>query len=337
MRIRSSTHISDEAQLASGCGIATVRTLASAPPTPLVVATHDGAFHADDAFGVAIVKRVFSLTAPGRPVMIVRTRDPELLSGADIVLDVGGVFDGRTRFDHHQPEGAGKRRDGVPFAASGLIWNKFGRLLLRLSLLPEAADEVVESAFRRVDQSLIRHLDAVDNGVTLGPPLGLSVSELISHMNPTWLEDRSSATMDAKFESAVSAATVILDNLCKVSATRVLAKDIVRRAAREAGQVLVLDFAGIPWQETVVTEFPDVLFVVYPATDSGWRVRTVPQALGTFAPRKALPAEWAGLGGDELTRVTGVPGCVFAHRGRFLAGNDTLEGAQALAALAVAA
>lgn len=308
-----------------------------AAQAPLIVATHDGAFHADDVFGVAIVKRLSGLTHPSRPVRVIRTRDPELLSGADIVLDVGGVFDGKTRFDHHQPEGAGARPDGVPFAASGLIWNKFGRQLLRLSLLPDAEGPVIESAFRRVDQSLIRHLDAVDNGVTLGPPLGLSVSELVSHMNPTWLEDRSPAAMDAKFENAVAAATAILDNLCKVSATRVLAKDIVRRAAREAGRVLTLDFAGIPWQETVITEFPDVLFVVYPATDSGWRVRTVPRALGSFAPRKALPEAWAGLGGTELTRITGVPGCVFAHRGRFLAGNDSLAGAQALAELAVAA
>lgn len=310
---------------------------ATPAPAPLIVATHDGAFHADDAFGVAIVKRVFSLAEPGRPVTLVRTRDPDMLSCADIVLDVGGVFDGESRFDHHQPEGAGARQDGVPFAASGLIWEKFGRQLLRLSLLPDADDHVIESAFRRVDLSLIRHLDAVDNGVSLGKPLGLSVSELISHMNPTWLEDRSPAVLDAKFENAVAAATVILGNTCKMSAARVLAKDVVRQAAAVAGPVLTLDFAGVPWQETVVTEFPDVLFVVYPATDSGWRLRTVPRMLGSFAPRKALPAEWAGLRGDELDQVTGVPGCVFAHRGRFLAGNDTLAGAQALAALAVAA
>ena len=34
---------------------------------------------------------------------IVRTRDPELLSQCDVVVDVGGVFDhDAKRYDHHQ-------------------------------------------------------------------------------------------------------------------------------------------------------------------------------------------------------------------------------------------
>lgn len=311
--------------------------LATSAHGPLIVATHDGSFHADDAFGVAIVKRYISLTSPDRPVTIVRTRDLALLSGADVVIDVGGVFDDKTRFDHHQSEGAGARPDGVPFAASGLAWQHYGREILRLSLLPDAADGVVESAFRRVDKSLIRYLDADDNGVSLGQTLGLRVSDLISHLNPTWLEDRSPPTLAAKFEAAVALAGMILDNLSKVAASRVLAKDIVRTAARAAGPVLRLDFAGIPWHEAVITEFPHILFVVYPATDGGWRVQVVPRELGSFTPRKPLPSNWAGLNGDELSKITGVAGCVFAHRGRFLAGNLTLEGAEALADLALAA
>jgi uncharacterized UPF0160 family protein len=306
-------------------------------PRPFLVATHDGAFHADDVFGVAIVKRALRLEDPRRPVSVIRTRDKDLLAGADIVLDVGGVFDGESRFDHHQPEGAGARRDGVPYAAAGLAWQRFGHQILRASLLPDASEQTVALAFRRVDRSLIRQIDATDNGITLGHQVGLSMSDVVSHMAPTWLEDRSAAALDARFADAVALAGLVLDNLCRVSASRTLAQDVVRRAASGAGAIVVLEHEGIPWHETIITEFPDALFVLYPATGGGWRVRAIPVALGSFVPRRQLPAHWAGLDGTQLTELTGIPGCVFAHRGRFLAGNETLEGARRLAELAIAA
>ncbi len=48
-------------------------------------------------------------------------------------------------------------------------------------------------------------------------------------------------------------------------------------------------------------------------------MQAVPQALGTFANRKALPEAWAGLQAAELAAVTGVEDAVFCHGARFLA------------------
>ena len=50
----------------------------------------------------------------------------------------------------------------------------------------------------------------------------------------------------------------------------------------------------MPWRETVVTQAPDALYVMYPKSD-GWGMQAVPQELGTFANRRDLPAAWAGL------------------------------------------
>jgi hypothetical protein len=62
-----------------------------------------------------VPRLALGLKAPGEDHALLRTRKAELIETADIVWDVGGVFDaaGR-RFDHHQ-RGAPVREDGTPF------------------------------------------------------------------------------------------------------------------------------------------------------------------------------------------------------------------------------
>ena len=86
-----------------------------------IIATHNGNFHADDVFAVAALKNIFPAAK------LIRTRDLAVIANADIVVDVGGIFDTETnRFDHHQKGGAGARDNGIPFSSFGLIWQKYG-------------------------------------------------------------------------------------------------------------------------------------------------------------------------------------------------------------------
>ena len=55
----------------------------------------------------------------------------------------------------------------------------------------------------------------------------------------------------------------------------------------------------------------------------------------SFENRKDLPAAWAGLRDVDLQAVTGVDDAIFCHNGRFLIVAKTLEGARALAKLAL--
>lgn len=58
-----------------------------------------GSFHCDEALGVALLRK----TTQFANATLLRTRNEELLKTADIVLDVGSVYDAdRLRFDHHQ-------------------------------------------------------------------------------------------------------------------------------------------------------------------------------------------------------------------------------------------
>ena len=73
------------------------------------IATHNGSFHADDVFGVAVLM----LLHPGAE--LVRTRDEQVVAAADFAVDVGGEWDpARGRFDHHQRDALrrGKRLEG---------------------------------------------------------------------------------------------------------------------------------------------------------------------------------------------------------------------------------
>jgi uncharacterized UPF0160 family protein len=63
----------------------------------------------------------------------------------------------------------------------------------------------------------------------------------------------------------------------------------------------------------------------------------VPQRLGEFANRRDLPAAWAGLTGDELAAVTGVPDAVFCHAARVYVSARTREGIAELARRALQA
>ena len=58
---------------------------------------------------------------------ILRTREREQLEAADVVFDVGRIFDpAACRFDHHQPEYKEGRDNGIPYSSFGLVWRELG-------------------------------------------------------------------------------------------------------------------------------------------------------------------------------------------------------------------
>ena len=116
----------------------------------ITIVTHNGNFHADDIFAVATLTLVFG----EENVSVIRTRDPNIIQGADYVVDVGGIYDeSKNRFDHHQKGRAGERDNTIPYASFGLVWKKYGEEL-------SGSLEVAE----KIDQILVQWIDAQDNG-----------------------------------------------------------------------------------------------------------------------------------------------------------------------------
>ena len=84
-----------------------------------------------------------------------------------------------------------------------------------------------------------------------------------------------------------------------------------------------------------MSQAPDALFVIYPKSD-GWALQAVPREAGSFANRRDLPAGWAGLEGEPLQALTGVPDAIFAHSSRFYASAGSRDGVLALVGQALA-
>lgn len=75
----------------------------------------------------------------------------------------------------------------------------------------------------------------------------------------------------------------------------------------------------------------EVLFAVFADTNKSWRVMAVNHESQVFVPRLKLPDKWCGLRAQELSEVSGIPGCIFVHAAGFIGGNETMEGAMMMA------
>ena len=286
--------------------------------TDITIATHNGNFHADDVFSVAALKCVIP------SFKLVRTRDLEVIGEADIVLDVGGIYDPETgRFDHHQRGGAGERENGIPYSSFGLIWQKYGLEICG------GNQDIANS----VDSGLVSTIDAVDCGHVEGVSKGISLSQTISMFNPTWQED---SHYDECFDEAVTFASRILARFIASATGGISAKAIVAKAVENAEdpRVIVLE-QYTPWKRTVHALSEEALYVVYPSGSGPWRIQTVPMELGSFEDRKSLPTPWAGLSNKELQDVTGIDDAMFCHNGLFIGGAETFESTMKMAAMAL--
>lgn len=285
------------------------------------IAVHDGTFHADEIFALAIIRLIF------QDIDIIRTRDEELLNECDMRIDVGGRNCPETGdFDHHLTEGAGERRNEIPYAACGLVWKHFGK-------------EVAGSnyVFDYVDRKLIQFIDANDNGFDIGQDsLDIAlydVSDIIDSFNTVWYEENDPD--DKNFYNALEIADKVIKNEIKKGKGFEKAYSFVSDALLHTTNphYVVLD-KYCPWQDVVIPQ-TEILFVIFPSSTGEWRLRTVPVSRGSFKVRKYLPISWSGKKNDELAAITGVEDATFCHPACFIAGASSKEGAIKLAEIAL--
>jgi uncharacterized UPF0160 family protein len=292
----------------------------------MVIATHDGSFHADEVFAVA------ALGLLGEPTEVVRTRDPHRLAAADLRVDVGFRDEAVTGdFDHHQRGFDAARANGVRYASFGLVWRAFGT---RIS----GGDAEVAAA---VDETLVQTVDANDTGQRLTETLldgvrPYSISAVVGGLNARWDETLSPEQAGVRFDAAVTVAREILAREIAAGASGRRAERIVRTAVAAAPDPRVVELpVNVPWKRVLVPETADALFVIYPKRQ-GFGLEAVPRTLGSFENRRDLPAAWGGLEGSDLVAATGVPDALFCHAKRFLVVARSHDGIARLAELALA-
>lgn len=266
---------------------------------PEQAVTHGGLFHADDVFASALLQLINPEIRISRSFEV-----PQDFKG--LVFDIGGGM-----FDHHQ-QGAPIRENGVPYAAFGLLWRRWGsELLIQLECAPEAARQ--EAA--HFDEAFIQPLDEDDN-----TGCGNQLSGVIAAFNPSW---DSQESQDACFFQAVELARSILERKLSRILSGQRANALVEQALKQAQEGIVELPRFAPFKRVLVPS--SAKFVVYPSQRGGYSAQVIPMNFHTQHAKCSFPQAWMGKAPKELQRISGLHTLYFCHKTGFLLSAQTLE------------
>ena len=276
------------------------------------VVTHSGRFHADEVFALAMLARIESLD-------IERSRDPEVIEAADMVLDVGHEYaPEQGRFDHHQNSFTLTRDNAIPYATAGLVWHHFAEPILAEAGLTLAHQQA--HAKQWVDQKLIQDVDAVDNGLYNNEPRP-TVSMILGMMNASATD--ALEQQQAAFKQALACAEQVLAQFIQAAVKEAQALDVLQAALAQTQEgIMVLD-ETLPYKD-FIRHHPEVKRVVYPKGSEGY---------GVYCNQSEnhLPPKFRGLRGADLAEVSGLDDAVFCHKSGFMCVMGSFDSAMAMA------
>lgn len=160
-----------------------------------VIATHDGIFHGDEVTAYALL----TCLPQFKGATLIRSRQPADWERADIVIDVGGVYDpAKGRFDHHQTtfndtfyahktsNSSSSTGQPVRLSSLGLVYKHFGKEFIEVLLKEQQTsaakndseraegesgreerdeEQKVELIYHQLYERFVKAIDAADNGV----------------------------------------------------------------------------------------------------------------------------------------------------------------------------
>lgn len=272
-----------------------------------------------------------------------------------MVVDVGSVYDpDNHRYDHHQIEFNDFFDDKhtTRLSSAGLVYKHFGRRVLKKICGDAISDENLEKIYQKVYDNFIEGIDGIDNGVRLYPQgitpaykVTTDLSSRIGWLNPLWNEPDDD--IDERFQKAIQVAGNDLTE-CILYLYRgwLPARTIVEYAIDKrfdihpSGEIILLS-SPCPWKdhlEIIEAEkgIEGVLkYVLFPDAKKGYRVQCVSVSNTSFENRLSLPQPWRGKRDEELSEISGIPGCIFVHASGFIGGNQTYENALQMAVVSL--
>lgn len=231
------------------------------------IAVHQGVFHADDVTAVALLKS-FLVELLGEKVKVVIervTHQQKDFKEFDLVLDVGGKYDGVKYFDHHQ-----WTKEENLHAAAGLVWEAIKKALS----LGEEYSSLEE---------LIEIIDAADIGVR--PAQKWEYPNLISRFNAS---DIYSEIQEQQFLKAVAFAEEIIKNLKEgakeIKKAKAIAKNIKNLENEGLPEVVELPEFSRLWNQFINgRKTPGIEAVIwFDKNQNCYKAQVVPVAPGSF-------------------------------------------------------
>lgn len=303
-----------------------------------VLVTHSSNFHADDICATATIKTFLGLVFPKVKIKVIRSIDPKDWAKGDFVYDIGMIYDPKTlRFDHHQEGGAGMYENGIKYSSFGLIWKHFGLSLCAVHTAKITGKvptkKVAERQAEIIQKRVVAHVDGMDNGQMTYKALfdGVDVFTIDGFFEMCKMTVASLGadvkTINKEFDRQFGHMVQVFSGMIQSILIYAYKKQIDEGYAIKAYEkskdkrIVICDrFFYFNYGK-----FPEPLVTVYPDTRGGWAAKNVKKKEDDYEARFYFPEAWAGKTGEELAKVTGVPGSVFCHNGRFLIVADTKE------------
>ena len=256
-----------------------------------IIVTHDGRYHLDDVMAGAVLTKIFRMP-------IIRTRDPIIISAADLAFDVGNG-----KFDHHY-NGAKTRSDGTIYSSFGLIWEEYGRRFLSMSGIPA---EHIEDCWKEWDK-FAAIVDAHDNGVQNEISSEFGIAGMVANFNDSKPYDYVVGVMLDFMKAKTS-------KMLKFALDKQKVFDAIKKS--NGGPVIELS-DKLFWEEIVHEHAPNALFIIY-LNNGIWRANAVPIEPGSFTSKRKFNLDLCGAEPEVLAPY----GLTFVHKNGFTAGGKT--------------
>ena len=281
----------------------------------IIIGTHNGIFHADDALAVALLV----MESQCQNYQVVRSRVPADFVDCDFVVDVSEGL-----LDHH-----GSRAEAGVAACTRVL-----QLILQSE--QQYNNRTWVDFLREVISPMVEKVAAQDTG-----------SSVVDHPFP-WVHPLAAADgIRQRRGEKVDSFRDVVERILQELKARWIAFDIAAEA-RQAAEEHLTDH---PYDPVVV--FPDscreaevkkllwcsqhpAVFYVSKEADNDYRVlcaAPVDQEFSFFGSKMLLPERFRSLRGEELSAACGIPGGIFCHAAGFIAGFDTEAGATDFAKL----
>lgn len=312
----------------------------------MIIATHNGTFHADEITACII----FKIIDPN--AQIIRSRDEAELEKADYVIDVSGKYDLEKHFDHHPKDFTLSRDNGIKYATAGLIWEKFGGELLKKLIaenpsVGEISDKIIANTIALVDKKVMQYTDITDNGQLDGFTASLCNCQndgeqaVYERLNQFYMNipvspyiiamqnvrNGTPEEQDIAFINTINALLPLYKNIFFNTLLTCRDEEKVIKAY-DGSEILWLN-EKLPWFDAVMNNwdvFTNCKIAIYPDHKNGWRIQSLPGSLASrFVNRCGAPLSWRGKEFAELNALAGTSTASFVHKTGFTGGADTKE------------
>ena len=280
------------------------------------IAVHDGCFHLDELLAVALVQ----MAKPHSDIEVYRVPHKTAeFDQFDLVIDVGGKYDGEKYFDHHQPE-------ATHLTDVNGVFNRYAADITQ-EFFPNNMESQI--ALRRKFLEVLEPIEIGDNDTSVLEEgdnrqwKTVTLPEVVRTFN---YKDFYDAENQAdKFELAYGIVDTWLHQWFTSTASRIPQVIEMRHVIEGASwfmPILQLVKAG-PWQESFFDlesehkelKDADMKVVVFPGRESGtFNIQAIPEKFGSKKSRLTAPTKYRNGSCKELRGRE----VVFTHASGFM-------------------